>query len=251
MPESAPESVVTPGRPVNPGRPVGIDGRDRATAVLEILLCSSVPTQLAINAMLRGIGLPTTQASGVFVQLVLDTFLVIGLMIAIMRSHGERPSAVWRGPRRAGREVAIGFATAPLLYVGSAIFLNALRLFFPSLHNVPNNPLERLAENAQQSVVFAVVAIMAGGIREELQRGFMLYRFEKYLGGGNVGLVVTSTFFGALHAIQGWDATIVTGCLGAFWAAMYLSRRSTIGPISSHALFDTLQILRLAMGGVR
>ena len=245
MPDSAPESVVTPGQPV------GIDARDRATAVLEILLCSSVPTQLAINALLRGIGLPTTQASGVFLQLLLDTFLVIALMIAIMRAHGERPSAVWKGTRRPGREALIGFATAPLLFVGSAIFLNALRLFFPSLHNVPNNPLERLAENVPQSVLFAIVAILAGGIREELQRGFMLYRFEKYLGGGNVGLVITSALFGVLHGIQGWDAMIVTGCLGAFWAAMYLSRRSTIGPISSHALFDTLQILRLAIGGAR
>jgi membrane protease YdiL (CAAX protease family) len=116
---------------------------------------------------------------------------------------------------------------------------------------VPNNPLERLANGVQQSAVFAVVAILAGGIREELQRGFMLYRFERYLGGGNVGLVVTSVLFGVLHGIQGWDAMIVTGCLGAFWAAMYLTRRSTIGPISSHALFDTLQILRLAMGGAR
>jgi len=245
MSDSAPESLVTPGQPV------GIDARDRATAVLEILLCSSVPTQLAINALLRGIGLPTTQASGVFAQLLLDTVLVIGLMVAIMRAHGERPSAVWRGPKRFAREAAIGFATAPLLFVGSAIFLNALRLFFPALHNVPNNPLERLATSVQQSAMFAVVAILAGGIREELQRGFMLYRFEKYLGGGHVGLVVTSVLFGVLHGIQGWDAMIVTGCLGAFWASMYLSRRSTIGPISSHALFDTLQIVRLAIGGGR
>jgi membrane protease YdiL (CAAX protease family) len=54
-----------------------------------------------------------------------------------------------------------------------------------------------------------------------------------------------------LHGIQGWDAMIVTGSLGAFWAAMYLARRSTIGPMTSHALFDTLQILRLAVGGGR
>jgi len=57
--------------------------------------------------------------------------------------------------------------------------------------------------------------------------------------------------FGVLHGIQVSDAMIVTGCLGAFWASMYLSRRSTIGPISSHALFDTLQIVRLAIGGGR
>ena len=133
-------------------------------------------------------------------------------MVAIMRAHGERPSLVWKGPRRAVREAALGFATAPLLFFGSAIFLNALRLFVPSLHNVPNNPLERLANNAQQSAIFAFVAILAGGVREELQRGFMLYRFEKYLGGGGVGLVVTSVLFGMLHGIQGWDAMIVTGC---------------------------------------
>lgn len=245
MPDSAPESFIAPDPPV------AVDARDRITAVIEIVLCSSIPTQLAINVMLRGIGLSMTEASGIFAQLVLDTLVVIGLMVAIMRAHGEHPSAVWKGPRRVGREAAIGLATAPLLFYGSAIFLNALRLFFPSLHNVANNPLERLANTAQQSAVFAVVAILAGGIREELQRGFMVYRFEKYLGGGAVGLVVTSVLFGVLHGIQGWDAMIVTGCLGAFWAAMYLARRSTIGPISSHALFDTLQILRLAIGGGR
>ena len=245
MPDSAPESLITPGPPVV------VEARDRITAILEILLCSSVPTQLALRVVLEGIGLSTTQASGIFALLVLDTFVVIGLMLAILRAHGEHPSAVWKGSRPAGREMWIGFATAPLLFYGSAIFLNTLRLFFPSLHNVPNNPLERLANTAQQSALFAVVAILAGGIREELQRGFMLHRFEQYLGGGRVGLVMTSVLFGVLHGIQGWDAMIVTGCLGAFWAAMYLSRRSTIGPISSHALFDTLQILRLAIGGGR
>ena len=245
MPDSAPETVI------RPDPPVAVDVRDRLTAVIEILLCSSVPTQLAISQILRALGVPPSEATGIFAQLVLDTFIVVGLMVAILRAHGERPSAVWRGRARAGREVMVGFATAPLLFFGSAIFLNALRLFFPSLHNVPNNPLERLANNAQQSVVFAVVAILAGGIREELQRGFMLSRFEKYLGGGGVGLVITSAFFGFLHGIQGRDAMVVTGCLGAFWAAMYLTRRSAIGPISSHALFDTLQILRLAVGGGR
>jgi len=251
MPDSAPEALV------KPDPPVAVDARDRITAIIEIVLCSSIPTQLAINALLRGAGLPTTQPSGeavamaVFAQLVLDTIVVVALMVVILRAHGERPSVVWKGSRRIGREAVIGLATAPLLFFGSAIFLNALRLFFPSLHNVANNPLERLASNAQQSAIFAVVAVLAGGIREELQRGFMLYRFEKYLGGGTVGLVVTSVLFGVLHGIQGWDAMIVTGCLGAFWAAMYLARRSAIGPISSHALFDALQILRLAVGGGR
>src|SRR5258705_11165580 len=200
MPDSAPENLITPDPPV------AIDVRDRLTAVIEILLCSSVPTQLAIGAMLRAIGLPTTEASGIFVQLVLDTFVVIGLMVAILRAHGERPSVVWKGPRRSVREAAIGLATAPLLFFGSAIFLNALRLFFPSLHNVPNNPLERLANNAQQSAIFAIVPLLAGGIPEGLQPGVMFYPLQKDPGGGGVGRGGTSGLCGPWAGLSGGEA---------------------------------------------
>jgi membrane protease YdiL (CAAX protease family) len=49
--------------------------------------------------------------------------------------------------------------------------------------------------------------------------------------------------------MQGWDAVITTAALGAFWAWMYLQRRSSIGPIVSHAGFNSLEILRVAIIG--
>jgi membrane protease YdiL (CAAX protease family) len=49
--------------------------------------------------------------------------------------------------------------------------------------------------------------------------------------------------------MQGWDAAITTGALGAFWAWMYLRRRSSVGPFVSHAGFNSLEILRVAFIG--
>jgi membrane protease YdiL (CAAX protease family) len=119
----------------------------------------------------------------------------------------------------------------------------------PSLHNVPTNPLEQFASTPGQAALFSLVAIFAGGLREELQRAFMLRRFEQYLGGITVGIWVISIAFGLGHLMQGWDAVITTATLGAFWAWMYVQRRSSVGPIVSHAGFNSLEILRIAVIG--
>jgi membrane protease YdiL (CAAX protease family) len=42
---------------------------------------------------------------------------------------------------------------------------------------------------------------------------------------------------------------ITTGVLGAFWAVLYLRRRSTVAPLVSHAGFNTLEVLRVALTG--
>jgi membrane protease YdiL (CAAX protease family) len=147
------------------------------------------------------------------------------------------------------REVFVGLLTVPVVFVLVGIMLNALRLVMPSLHNVGTNPLEQMATTPGQAAMFSLVAIIAGGVREELQRAFMLHRFDRYLGGAAVGVVVLSIAFGLGHVVQGWDAVITTGALGAFWAAMYLRRRSSISPVVSHAGFNSLEILRVAIVG--
>ena len=257
MSDSAPESLV------NPGHPQAIGGRDRMMAVLEILLCSSIPTQIAIGALLRLAGIPSTDAAGhlsltfVVTLSLADTAVLIVMMTLLMHVHGESARETWLGVRTDGlhvarfvaREALIGLATVPLVFVGVGILLNAIRLFVPWLHNVSNNPLEQLASTPGQAALFSLVAILAGGLREELQRAFMLRRFEQYLGGATVGIWVISVAFGLGHTMQGWDAVITTGALGAFWAWMYLRRRSSVGPILSHAGFNSVEILRLAVLG--
>ena len=84
-----------------------------------------------------------------------------------------------------------------------------------------------------------------GGVREEIQRGFILHRFSQYLGGGVVGVIVHSAVFGLEHFVQGWDAALTVGALGALWGTIYLMRGSVIAPMVSHAGFNLAQILKL------
>lgn len=253
MPD-APASDDVP-QSVGLGRPAVVEGRDRVLAILEILLCSSVPTQLAIGAILRAAGWAPADASGrlslpfVFVLSLSDTVVLVVIMVLLMRAHGESAIRLWIGDRPVGREVIVGLLTVPLVFVMVGVMLNALRLIMPSLHNVVTNPLEQMAATPGQAVMFSLVAIIAGGVREELQRAFMLHRFDQYLGGAAVGVLVLSVAFGLGHIVQGWDAVITTGTLGAVWAGIYLRRRSSIAPVVSHAGFNSLEILRVAVVG--
>jgi membrane protease YdiL (CAAX protease family) len=122
--------------------------------------------------------------------------------------------------------------------------LVAVQRFLPSLHTVEHNPLQELLRSPRDAWLFALVVLVAGGIREEIQRAFLLHRFERWLGGGTVGVICTSVAFGAGHLLQGADAALATGLLGAFWGVVYLRRRSCVAPMVSHAGFDLIQILQ-------
>jgi membrane protease YdiL (CAAX protease family) len=208
---------------------------------------------LATALTLAGLG-PSTGSetpSLLFVSglLLADTGLVVALMVWLMRLSGESPHRVWVGSRPVWREVVHGLLLVPLVFLTVVVLLNAIRLGAPWLHNVPTNPLESLAAGGPvEAAIFGVVAIVGGGVREELQRAFLLRRFEQHLGGPAVGVIVLSVAFGLGHYVQGWDAAITTGVLGAIWAIVYLRRRSSIAPLVSHATFNSLEILRVAIG---
>jgi membrane protease YdiL (CAAX protease family) len=240
--------------PANPHTGLTV-AQQRMVAIFEIVLCSSVPTQLALGYVLTLGGWSATTASGalslpyVLTLSLADTLLLIILMVVLLHAHGERATTLWVGERSVRREAIIGITLVPAIFLAVVILLNALRLLFPSLHNVPTNPLEALAGNsAEEAAMFGLLAIVAGGIREELQRAFLLHRFEQHLGGAKVGVVVLSTAFGLGHYVQGWDAVVTTGVLGAFWAVLFLDRRSSVAPVVSHAGFNSLEILRVALG---
>jgi membrane protease YdiL (CAAX protease family) len=126
--------------------------------------------------------------------------------------------------------------------------LIAIPLAAPWLHTEAPNPLLDLLDTTQGVVLLGLVVVAAGGIREEIQRAFVLTRFEHWLGGARVGLVVGSLAFGAGHWLQGADAVIATTALGAFWGVVYLRRRSIVAPVVSHSLFNLLQLTQALIG---
>jgi uncharacterized protein len=216
----------------------------------EIILCSGFPTQLFLLAVMTSFGMRLQTADGrwspVFVSVLslLDTALVIGLVVMFLTSHRERPRDVLLGSRPPWREALIGIMLMPIVFLLAVVVLAVLFLLAPQLHNVLRNPLEDMLQNRRDAFIFGLVAMVAGGVREEIQRGFILHRFEQYLGGGVVGVIVYSMAFGLGHLDQGWDAAITVASLGAIWGTIYLIRRSVIAPMVSHAGFNLAQVIK-------
>lgn len=219
----------------------------RVSAILEIVLCSGIPSQLALAYMLALAGL-TPLVGGrlsfgyVATLLLLDAALLIGLIFWLLRRHGEHPREVFIGQRPVGGEIKLGVGLTVAVFALAVVVLSTARILFPSLHNVKQNPLQDLIQTPVQAVSLAIVATISGGLREEIQRAFILHRFEQHLGGAHVGLVLYSLVFGLGHSLQGWDAVLTTAMLGAFWGWIYILRRSIIAPVVSHSGFNAAEI---------
>jgi membrane protease YdiL (CAAX protease family) len=230
---------------------------ERAVALLEVLVCSDFPTQFALVATFAAFGFRPDAAGrlslGYVAALSLtDTAFLLALIVFFLRAHGERPRDVFIGRRPIGGEALLGVPLT-IVTLGIAIaVLTALQWLAPWLHTVAHNPLQDLIASPRQAAGFGVVVVVAGGVREEMQRAFLLHRFEASLGGATFGLAVTSLAFGAGHFdLQGADAAITTALLGASWGIVYLRRRSAVAPIVSHAGFDVLQILVVHFFAIR
>ena len=74
-----------------------------------------------------------------------------------------------------------------VVFLLAVVVLSTARLIAPSLHNVEENPLQQLIQTPTQALILAIVATISGGLREEIQRAFILHRFEQHLGGAYVG----------------------------------------------------------------
>jgi membrane protease YdiL (CAAX protease family) len=246
------------------GQPEGIpepgeNGRrqlaERLQAVLEVVICSGFPTQIAVAWVLALAGLAPFQPDGklspgyVFALSLLDAALLVALILSFLRAHGERPREVLLGERPVVGEALLGLPLAVPVFLLVVVALSVVRWLAPWMHNVPRNPLEGLIRTRLDAVAFGVVAVVGGGLREEIQRAFILRRFERHLGGGWLGVLLFSLVFGAGHTLQGWDVAIATACLGAFWGVVFLVRRSIAAPIVSHSVFNAAEIFRYTLYG--
>jgi membrane protease YdiL (CAAX protease family) len=226
------------------GHPVAVA---RASAIFEILLCSGIPSQLALAYMFTLAGF-TPLVGGrlsfpyIATLLLVDATLVIALVFWLLRRSGEQPRDVFLGVRPVGPEIKLGVGLTAVVFALAVVVLSAARILFPSLHNVKENPLQDLIQTPAQALILAVVATISGGLREEIQRAFVVHRFEQHLGGAHVGLILYSLVFGLGHSLQGWDAVLATALLGAFWGWIYIARRSIVAPVVSHSGFNAAEI---------
>lgn len=228
---------------------------ERTVALIEVLLCSDYPTQFALGATFNALGFRAQTPDGILdigfvvVLSLVDTVFLVGLIVMFLMAHGESPRDVFFGHRPVVREARAGIPLILVAFAIAIVVLLSVRAVAPWLRTVEHNPLQDLMKTRQNAILFALVVVVAGGVREELQRAFLLRRFERWLGGSTVGVIVASAAFGAGHIVQGADAVLATALLGVFWAIVYLRRRSVVAPMVSHSGFDLLQVVQFLTFG--
>jgi membrane protease YdiL (CAAX protease family) len=228
---------------------------ERVRSLLEVLICSGFPTQLAIGGVLALGGVYPLDHAGrlsapyVYILSLADSITVIGLVVWFLRSRGERVLTVLLGQRRLWRECVLGLALIPVAFAVMVVVLVSVQHVAPGLHNVARNPFAGLIRSPLGGLMLAFVALVSGGFREEIQRAFVLHRFEQHLGGSAIGLALFSIVFGLGHAIQGWDVAATVAALGLLWGLVYLRRRSVAASVVSHAGFDVVQVFRYTFWG--
>ena len=250
VPERLGTGVVDATRTPSPPLP-------RWFAALQVFLVCGFPTAVAVSSALYVTGSPMTADGSMLTadpsKISLEYFAMAGLfdtaLVAILirvflAMSGETSHAVFFGRRSVIGEAARGLALVPVLVAAVVGLMYGLTRWLPFLHNVPKNPLEMYMDTPLKAGLFIIVVILAGGVREELQRGFILHRFEQGLGGIRVGLVLWSMAFALLHLPQGYDVALAVGLLGAFWGVLYIRRRSVVVAMVSHAGFDAAEVLQ-------
>jgi membrane protease YdiL (CAAX protease family) len=223
---------------------------ERLGALLEVLLCSGVPTQILAFAAVTQFGLAARGAGNALSPAFLigmsavDMVLVLGLVVLFLRAHDESVRDFVVGGRRVAKEALVGLVMIPGSFALLLVVFALILTIKPSLHNVPVSPFEPMLQTPQDAAVLAVLVMFAGGVREEIQRAFIIRRFDRYLGGAVPGIVLFSVVFGAGHVYQGYAAAIATGTLGAIWGVLYWRRGSIIAPMISHAGFNLAQLVK-------
>ena len=171
--------------------------------------------------------------------------VVIAALVALLALSGERADTLGLTRREWPRRLAVGLAAGTAMFlrfnVGLGSVLGALLprsaaagASITSYFSVPGNLL-----------LWLPIGILGGGVVEELQRIFVLTRFEQWWGrrGLVLGVILSSVMFGLGHLYQGPGVALGTAVSGAVLALLYLRRRSALEPIAAHAISDVFAVL--------
>ena len=221
---------------------------DRPQAVFEIIMASGIVSSFLVAMVFTSIfgrnSLTLTEMDvGFFMKFQMTesavTFLILWML---MKLRGETFSGLGLCRKQWKTNVLLGTLAAPCLIVVSGIAGAVFQFFLPE-YALEKNPLMDMIHSSRQLALFIFVTIVCGGIKEELQRAFILRRFRYHLGGTVVGLVVWSLVFGAGHYAQGAPGICVAVILGFVFGVLYLMRGNLVLPITAHSVYNTMALL--------
>lgn len=220
---------------------------DRIQALFEVLLMSGLVSGFLASFPLLALVAGNSEslvgdARIIALSLLLESAFSLLILILILQLRGEPFSSLGLHLDRWKFQTALGLGLIPFLFFVNVVVAVVFKYYFPE-HYLEENPLSKSIRSPGELALFIFAALIAGAIKEELQRAFILNRFRDYLGGAVVGLVFWSLAFGAGHYVQGYQGIATTTLLGLLFGIVYLKTRSLIGPIVAHGTYNTIALL--------
>jgi len=218
----------------------------KAQALFEVLLLAGVVSSLlamlpfAFSASRREHLLENVGDTTAYI--LLEAAITLLLIFLVMRSHGETFNWLGLSWTRWGVNVLAGLAIVPLLFLLNLLVSLIFQAYFPK-YFMESNPLTEMVQSPRDLVLFTVTALIAGGFKEELQRAFILRRFQTHLGGAGLGLILWSVIFGLGHYVQGVQGVVAATLFGLIFGAVYLIRGNLIIPMAAHGAYDTIALV--------
>lgn len=214
-------------------------------ALLEVVAVAVGGLVLASPAI-RFLGLSAEDIYGdvphLVLYLMLETSLTLGIILILLWTGGRRLRDLGWTRRGWWKESFAGVSVVPLLF-GAVFLVGILFPIFLPQYVSESNPLLEMIQDGTDLGLLLLSSVIVGGIKEEVQRAFILVHFRNHLGGAVPGLILWSAFFGAGHSFQGVDYAVAAGVLGLLFGLLYLWRGHLAAPIVAHALYDVVTLL--------
>jgi uncharacterized protein len=220
---------------------------DRVQALFEVFLISGLISSVLASLLLytlQGKDTPNILASmrGFSAFLLLEAIIMFLILAILLKARHETIHGLGLRWDRWKFNLVLGLLLVPFLFLINGVVATVFRLYLPQYY-AETNPIMELIDSPQQLALIIFSALIAGGIKEELQRAFILSRFREYLGGAWLGLVLWSLGFGIGHYVQGVHGVVIASIFGALFGIVYLRTGSLIAPIVAHGAYDALALL--------
>jgi membrane protease YdiL (CAAX protease family) len=188
---------------------------------------------------------PADDLGSIVGSILLIKLVTLAIILALLKFEEESLENI--GLRSSGmvRKIMSGAALGIVIWIIIHILINpAIKVLIPAneAHRVD---MSVYFQKLSQLMVWIPLVIFAGGFVEELQRIFILTRFEKWLKtpGLIISLVIGTIVFGMGHLYQGPNSAISAGISGLLFACVYLRKRSAWEAVSAHAVYDVVGVV--------
>ena len=187
--------------------------------------------------------------SELVLAVVRNKLIVFATIALLLRLEGERFDALGVSRQNWMKHLGAGLVVGFAMFVGLNVALNSVMNSLIPRPPASGPSVMLFFKQPGNLLVWLPIGIFGGGVVEEIERIFVLTRFEKCLGrpGLILGVALSSAMFGFGHLYQGLGTAISTASSGVVFALVFLRRRSALEPVIAHAFSDVLAMLAATM----